>query len=128
MGKGKGAPEAWVVVVKPGRMLFEMEGVSVAVAAEAMRLAAHEISVPTKFVSRHQSTEAEGELRKNMKADKIRDLDPAESDAAGAGCAGAAVPASFPDGHGPNRRPEEVPDAAQRSGAPADRAERKRRR
>ena len=51
MGKGKGAPEAWVVVVKPGRILFEMEGVTPAIAAEAMRLAAQKISVPTKFIA-----------------------------------------------------------------------------
>lgn len=57
MGKGKGAPEAWVAVVKPGKMLFEMEGVSVETAAEAMRLAAAKISVPTKFVSRAGVTE-----------------------------------------------------------------------
>ena len=52
MGKGKGAPEAWVAVVKPGKVLFEMEGVSVETATEAMRLAAMKISVPTKFVAR----------------------------------------------------------------------------
>ncbi len=57
MGKGKGAPEAWVAVVRPGKMLFEMEGVPVAVAEEAMRLAAAKISVPTKFVSRAQPAE-----------------------------------------------------------------------
>jgi large subunit ribosomal protein L16 len=55
MGKGKGAPEAWVAVVKPGKMLFEMEGVSLATATEAMRLAAMKISVPTKFVARQQA-------------------------------------------------------------------------
>jgi large subunit ribosomal protein L16 len=54
MGKGKGAPEAWVVVIKPGRILFEMEGVTRETAAEAMRLAAMKLSVPTKFVARHQ--------------------------------------------------------------------------
>jgi len=54
MGKGKGAPEAWVVVIRPGRILFEMEGVSVATATEAMRLAAMKLSVPTKFISRNQ--------------------------------------------------------------------------
>src|ERR1700759_3829350 len=54
MGKGKGAPEAWVVVVKPGKVLFEMEGVTREIAAEAMRLAAMKLSVPTKFVSRPQ--------------------------------------------------------------------------
>jgi large subunit ribosomal protein L16 len=55
MGKGKGAPEAWVAVVKPGKMLFEMEGVSQETAAEAMRLAAMKLSVPTKFVVREQA-------------------------------------------------------------------------
>ena len=55
MGKGKGAPEAWVAVVKPGKVLFEMEGVSMETAAEAMRLAAMKLSVPTKFVARQQT-------------------------------------------------------------------------
>ena len=59
MGKGKGAPEAWVVVVKPGKVLFEMEGVPQDVAAEAMRLAAAKLSVPTKFVARTQPVELE---------------------------------------------------------------------
>ena len=53
MGKGKGAPEAWVAVVKPGRILFEMEGVDETIAREAMRLASHKLPVRTKFVSRH---------------------------------------------------------------------------
>jgi large subunit ribosomal protein L16 len=57
MGKGKGAPEAWVAVVKPGKVLFEMEGVTVETATEAMRLAAMKLSVPTKFVMRNQATE-----------------------------------------------------------------------
>jgi large subunit ribosomal protein L16 len=57
MGKGKGAPEAWVAVIKPGKMLFEMEGVSVDVATEAMRLAAMKLSVPTKFVARNVPAE-----------------------------------------------------------------------
>ena len=52
MGKGKGAPEGWVAVIKPGRVLFEMEGVSEEIAREAMRLAAHKLSVRTRFVSR----------------------------------------------------------------------------
>ena len=52
MGKGKGAPEAWVVVVKPGRVLFEMEGVDEATAREAMRLATHKLPIKTKFVTR----------------------------------------------------------------------------
>lgn len=52
MGKGKGAPEGWVAVIKPGRILFEMEGVDEERAREAMRLAAQKLSIKTKFVSR----------------------------------------------------------------------------
>jgi large subunit ribosomal protein L16 len=52
MGKGKGAPEFWVAVVKPGRILFEMEGVTEAEAREAMRLASHKLALPTQFVAR----------------------------------------------------------------------------
>jgi large subunit ribosomal protein L16 len=52
MGKGKGAPEGWVAVVKPGRVLYEMEGVTEANAREAMRLAAHKLPIATRFVSR----------------------------------------------------------------------------
>ncbi|MBG99755.1 MAG: 50S ribosomal protein L16 [Solibacterales bacterium] len=52
MGKGKGAPEQWVAVVKPGRMMFEVEGVSEPLAARAMELAARKLSIPTRFVSR----------------------------------------------------------------------------
>ena len=52
MGKGKGAPDHWVAVVRPGKILFEMEGVSVADAQEAMRLASHKLPLVTKFVSR----------------------------------------------------------------------------
>jgi large subunit ribosomal protein L16 len=57
MGKGKGAPEYWVAVVKPGRMIFEADGVSVEVAKEAMRLAAAKLPVTTKFVVRRDYTE-----------------------------------------------------------------------
>ncbi|MBI4381506.1 MAG: 50S ribosomal protein L16 [candidate division NC10 bacterium] len=52
MGKGKGAPEGWVAVVKPGRVLCEMEGVTEANAREAMRLAAYKLPIATRFVSR----------------------------------------------------------------------------
>ena len=52
MGKGKGAPEAWVAVVKPGKVIFEMEGVSREVAHEALRLASHKLSVPTQVLER----------------------------------------------------------------------------
>ena len=53
MGKGKGAPDHWVAVVKPGRILFEMEGVTRADAQEAMRLASNKLPLRTAFVSRH---------------------------------------------------------------------------
>jgi large subunit ribosomal protein L16 len=52
MGKGKGAPEEWVCVVKPGRVLFEIEGVDETTAREAFRLAGHKLPIGTKFLSR----------------------------------------------------------------------------
>lgn len=56
MGKGKGNPEAWVAVVRPARILYEMEGVPEEVAREAMRLAAHKLPIKVKFVSRGGSS------------------------------------------------------------------------
>ncbi len=55
MGKGKGAPEYWVAPVKPGRVLYEMEGVSREVAREALRLAGHKLSVRTRFLERTEA-------------------------------------------------------------------------
>jgi large subunit ribosomal protein L16 len=52
MGKGKGSPEAWVAVIKPGRVLYEIKGVPEATAREALRLASHKLPVTTRFVSR----------------------------------------------------------------------------
>ena len=52
MGKGKGAPEGWVAVVRPGRILYEMEGVPRELAREAFRLASHKLAVKTRFVER----------------------------------------------------------------------------
>ena len=60
MGSGKGSPEYWVAVVKPGRIMFEIAGVSEEVAREAMRLASHKLPVKTKFVIKEE-TAAEGE-------------------------------------------------------------------
>lgn len=60
MGSGKGAPEYWVAVVKPGRIMFEMGGVAEDVAREAMRLASAKLPVKTKFVTRASSGESEG--------------------------------------------------------------------
>lgn len=54
MGSGKGAPEYWVAVVKPGRVLFEVAGVSEEVAREAMRLASHKLPMKTKFIAREK--------------------------------------------------------------------------
>ncbi|NKE71061.1 50S ribosomal protein L16 [Candidatus Manganitrophus noduliformans] len=54
MGKGKGAPEYWVAVVKPGRIIYEMDGVTPEVAKEAFRLAAYKLPIATQFVSREE--------------------------------------------------------------------------
>ncbi len=56
MGSGKGTPEYWVAVVKPGRVLFEISGVSEELAREAMRLAAHKLPIKTKFIAREDTT------------------------------------------------------------------------
>ncbi|MDO4516862.1 MAG: 50S ribosomal protein L16 [Bacillota bacterium] len=64
MGSGKGSPEYWVAVVKPGRVMFEIAGVSEEVAREALRLASHKLPVKTKFVTKEETAEetaAEGE-------------------------------------------------------------------
>ncbi len=59
MGSGKGSPEYWVAVVKPGRVLFEMDGVSEEIAKEAMRLAMHKLPIKCKFVEKEQIVEVE---------------------------------------------------------------------
>ena len=53
MGKGKGNPEEWVAVVKPGRVLYELEGVDQTTAVAAMKLASHKLGIKTRFISRH---------------------------------------------------------------------------
>ena len=64
MGSGKGSPEYWVAVVKPGRILFEVAGVSEEVARKALRLAAHKLPIKTKFLKREdQKNEAGGEAK-----------------------------------------------------------------
>ena len=60
MGSGKGSPEYWVAVVKPGRVLFEMDGISEEVAKEAMRLAGHKLPIKTKFMKREDDQQKEG--------------------------------------------------------------------
>jgi large subunit ribosomal protein L16 len=55
MGKGKGAPEGWEAVIRPGRILYEMQGVSKDMAKEALRLASHKLAVKTRFIERSES-------------------------------------------------------------------------
>ena len=57
MGSGKGSPEYWVAVVKPGRVMFEMDGVNEEVAREAMRLAGHKLPIKCKFVKKEEAAE-----------------------------------------------------------------------
>ena len=59
MGSGKGSPEYWAAVVKPGRVMFEMDGVSEEIAREAMRLAMHKLPIKCKFVAKEQIEEVE---------------------------------------------------------------------
>lgn len=54
MGKGKGVPEGWVAVIKPGRILYEMHGIPVELAREALRLAAHKLPIKTRFIERSE--------------------------------------------------------------------------
>ncbi len=63
MGSGKGSPEYWVAVVKPGRVLFEIAGVSEDVAREALRLASHKLPLKTKILAREDNKEAGGEAQ-----------------------------------------------------------------
>ena len=57
MGSGKGSPEYWVAVVKPGRVMFEMDGVALDIAREAMRLASHKLPIKCKFISKEENGE-----------------------------------------------------------------------
>ena len=61
MGSGKGAPEYWCAVVKPGRVLFEMKGVPEEVAREALRLASHKLPIKSKFIKREDNQKSGGE-------------------------------------------------------------------
>ena len=63
MGSGKGSPEYWVAVVKPGRVLFEIAGVPEEVAREALRLASHKLPLKTKFLKREDKKEVGGEAQ-----------------------------------------------------------------
>jgi large subunit ribosomal protein L16 len=62
MGSGKGNPEQWVAVIKPGRVMFEVAGVPEEIAREGMRLAAHKLPIKSKFVKRHEAGGETGEV------------------------------------------------------------------
>ena len=66
MGKGKGSPEYWVAVVKPGRILFEMSGVNEETAREAMRLAMHKLPIKCKFLNKGESVQKDGEANESQ--------------------------------------------------------------
>ncbi|HLW48585.1 MAG TPA: 50S ribosomal protein L16 [bacterium] len=74
MGSGKGNPELWVAVVRPGRVLFELGGVSEAVAREAMTLAGHKLPIPTRFVLRDGVGETGGQAQQAAGTAQTRDL------------------------------------------------------
>ena len=103
MGKGKGAPEEWVAVIRPGKILFEMEGVAPEIAQEAMRLAAHKLPMKTKFVSAETSWSS-----RTMKKDKLRDSIRPKCRHKLHGDRRTVVPDAVPDVDGPDRRPEEA--------------------
>ncbi|HZQ98487.1 MAG TPA: 50S ribosomal protein L16 [Chloroflexota bacterium] len=70
MGSGKGAPDHWVAVIKPGRILFEIGGVDRATAAEALRLASHKLPIATKFVERPLAAAAEAAVHEAAEAEE----------------------------------------------------------
>ena len=118
MGKGKGAPEEWVCVVRPGRILFEMEGVNEADAREAMRLAAAKLPIKTKFATRFARGEGV------MKVTEFRDLAVDELRQRAKdwtiSCSGCGSRSRW----GSSRRPHKLKRAAPRSGARQDGAAR----
>jgi len=71
MGSGKGAPEGWVAVVKPGRILFEMSGVTEELAREAMRLASHKLPIAVRFVTRKETVEDLAALAQPQEVDPL---------------------------------------------------------
>ena len=70
MGKGKGAPDHWSAIIRPGKMLFEMEGVTPEIAQEAMRLASHKLPLKVRFVQRH---DVEGNCGRQVGVGAARD-------------------------------------------------------
>ena len=91
MGSGKGSPEYWVAVVKPGRVLFEIAGVSEDIAREALRLAAHKLPLKTKMVFRENAAERAAEYAKAHAKDSARGRSKAAKDTAAAAAAAATT-------------------------------------
>ena len=117
MGKGKGAPEGWVCVVKPARILFEMEGVDEKTARDAFRLAADKIGIKTRFVSR--DVPGGGEVR-TMKIDAMVEWSAGGAHGEGEGVDAGALHPAAPEGDGPAREPDEDPGAPEGHRPPED--------
>lgn len=98
MGSGKGSPEYWVAVVKPGRVLFELADVSEAVAREALRLASHKLPVKTKFVKREGEFEIELGKKRQSLAEQMVAEDTAAAEGAEEAAAEAAAESAGKDG------------------------------
>ena len=111
MGKGKGAPDHWVAVVRPGKILFEMEGVTLQDATEAMRLASHKLPLRTTVCKARISSA----LKRNkiMKAEKVRNLTDEELTPPGARTQRSALQAEVPAQHGTDGKLEEDSRPAQ---------------
>ena len=96
MGKGKGAPEQWVAVIRPGKILFEMEGVPLETGAEAMRLAAHKLPIrPSSSAASRRRLEREGIAHESRQ--DSRNWTNSELDKQGEGDGRTDVPAAVPD-------------------------------
>ena len=114
MGKGKGAPERWVAVVKPGRVMFEMAGVDLATATQAMELAAHKLPIHTQFVSRA------GESLMPQASRKIAGPGHAGTGSARARAGRADLPPALSAHHRPGRSGDRLRSAQQGFGARQD--------
>ncbi len=114
MGKGKGAPEEWVCVVRPGRILFEMEGVSEADARRAMQLASAKLPIKTKFATPLRAGERVMKVGGDSRARRRRAAQPRE------GPGRPDLPAAHPEVDGPARGARPGARAAPRPGADQD--------
>ncbi len=125
MGKGKGAPEQWVAVIRPGKILFEMEGVDLATATAAMKLAAAKLPLPTKLITRESVVEL-GANRNERKCGQGARPYGRRNRKATARCQRTDVPAEISDVHGTDGRTQEGPGFEEGSCADVDGAARAR--